>query len=162
NDFLEVQLLDDDGPRFRQLAANLKTGAIYKVSAANPPIKKPAGEWHRVHIRVEGPRVVVKFDGVPVNYINAEHHRKLLGSFLEKKQGRVALQIMAGVVEFKNIRLRELKKDPPGGAVDPNPFNRLRRASIPPDKRNAPKEIVAILGDSQREKQGILSMALHP
>ncbi len=56
----EVQIEDEEDDWHR-------TGAIYSISKATAKPSKPTGEWNVMEIALDGPRTVVKLNGVVVN-----------------------------------------------------------------------------------------------
>jgi hypothetical protein len=62
--------------------------------------EKPAGEWNRYHITVDGDRVVLKVNGELVNE----------GTGAEVVPGRIGLQSEGTPIEFRNIRLIPIPK----------------------------------------------------
>jgi hypothetical protein len=64
-------------------------------------VQKPAGEWQSYDITVQGPRVEVKLNGTVVTTAEG----------LADVAGYVGIQGEGGQLEFKNIRIKELKGD---------------------------------------------------
>lgn len=63
------------------------------------------GAWHTFHVRVEGPRVTVQFDGKPVlDYTDASEN--------PLTTGHIGLQMNGGKVEFRNVYLKPLGGQP--------------------------------------------------
>jgi hypothetical protein len=65
------------------------------------------GDWNDYEIRAEGPHIVLKVNGTTtVDYTEAEPPEKVA------RRGVIAVQIHSGAsqtVEFRNLRIRELK-----------------------------------------------------
>ncbi len=110
----EIQILDDYGPRWRQLAPNQFTGAIYAAQAPSERVTKPAGEWQTMRIRLDGRQAAVWVNGQQVIDANldelARKHPGIPG--LKRERGYIGLQHHSSVVYFRNLRIREL--DSPG------------------------------------------------
>jgi hypothetical protein len=111
--FLEIQILDDKNP-FQVGGAfkpNLATGSVFRYAGPARPAKAPAGEWNRMLIRMEGTQIEVSVNGDPITRANLNDFQDLFARSpgLAREKGRVGLQTWKSVVEFKNIRLRELK-----------------------------------------------------
>lgn len=73
------------------------TGAIVEVA---PPLvaQKAAGKWNTMEIRAEGNHLVVTFNGTKtVDVMNSKY-----------ATGPIALQYGAGVVKFRNVKVRTL------------------------------------------------------
>jgi hypothetical protein len=107
---LEVQLLDDEHPRYRTLQAWQYTGSIYHVAAAARGHLEPAGRWNALEIRAEGPRVVVTLNGATVVDDRLDRHPELEQEHpgLGRRQGLIGLQSHNGRVEFRNLRVKDL------------------------------------------------------
>jgi len=153
-DFPEVQLLDDNAPAFVNLGPKVKTGAIWQQIAPNPAPLAPPDQWHRLRLKVDGKHVQVAVNGQQV--IDNELSKAPATS------GRIVLQLGPPRVEFKNIRVRDLTKStkvvPPTIIPARSAFDSLKREDSPPhelaaagdgDPAKAPKELVAIIGDSR-------------
>jgi hypothetical protein len=63
------------------------------------------GEWHSFHVRVEGPKVIVSFDGKPVLEYTDATEKPL-------KTGHIGLQMNGGKIEFRNVYLKPLGTQP--------------------------------------------------
>ena len=63
------------------------------------------GDWHSYHVRVEGPRVLVKFDGEQVLEYSDTTPNPLT-------TGHIGLQMNGGKIEFRNVFLRPLGSQP--------------------------------------------------
>lgn len=111
---MEIQLLDDGHPRYRTIKDWQRTGAIYHVAPPRPGFLKPVGEWNRMEIRAEGPRVVIRLNGEMVVDDRLDRHPELAAEHtgLARKDGRIGLQSHNGRVEFRAIRVKELRSAP--------------------------------------------------
>ena len=107
---MEIQILDDGHPRYRDIKSWQKTGALYHVA---PPVGgqlRPVGEWNRLEIRLQGVGLVIKLNGMKVVDDRLDSHPELEKehSGLRRKSGLIGLQSHNGRVEFRKIRVREL------------------------------------------------------
>jgi hypothetical protein len=98
----EVQLYDDKGLK---LAKN-STGALYGQIAPSSDATKPAGEWNAIDIECQGPRIRVAINGVKVIDVDQSESEKLK---IKPLQGYVSLQSHSRQVEFRCVRIREIK-----------------------------------------------------
>ena len=64
--FVEIQLIDDDAAKFKDLRPNCRNGAIFSLVAPSPVPFAPAELWNTVRLRTQGQRVQVTFNGVQV------------------------------------------------------------------------------------------------
>lgn len=121
----EMQILDDAGhPDGR----NPKTsaGANYGLHAPAEDVARPAGEWNQARIVVRGPRVEHWLNGVRiVSYeLWSDDWRRLVGASKFGKwpdygmapSGHVGLQDHGDPVWFRNVKIRESARRPPGEA----------------------------------------------
>lgn len=111
---LEVAI-DDTG------AAGLHdTGAIYDLSPPTANVMRPVGQWNRLELTVNDPRVVVEINGQTVNRLNlddwTEPNRRPDGSEHKfdivyrdhPRRGYIGLQDHGGDCWYKNIKLLPL------------------------------------------------------
>lgn len=61
---IEIQLLDDNHPKWKKDANYLKNGSIYGHLAPLAFPAKPAGEWNRMTITAKGKKIVASINGV--------------------------------------------------------------------------------------------------
>lgn len=107
---LEIQVLDDYGPKWADLRPNQYTGAIYAAEAPSKRATKPAGQWQSMRVRLDGRRCAVWVNGEQVVDADldalAEKHPNLRG--LKRDKGYIGLQNHSSPVSYRNIRIREL------------------------------------------------------
>lgn len=111
---MEIQILDDGHPRYAKLEPYQYTGSIYHVIAPSARASKPAGEWNALEIRAVGRRVAVVLNGRKV--VDADLDKPLKDPAVAKehpgltrKTGRIGLQSHTDRVEFRNLRIKEIK-----------------------------------------------------
>jgi len=109
---MEIQLLDETHPRYKDIQPWQRTGAIYHVTAPRAGHLKPTGEWNAMEIRAEGPHVVVTLNGVKVVDGRLDAHRELEAEHtgLRRTEGLIGVQSHNGRVEFRDMRLKEIAK----------------------------------------------------
>ncbi len=111
---MEIQILDDFHPKYAKLDFYQYTGSIYHVVPPARRTSKPAGQWNAMTIRARGPEVQVALNGVTIVDANLERSRKNAAVAKEhpglaRTTGLVGLQSHTDRVEFRNIRIKELK-----------------------------------------------------
>ncbi len=111
---MEIQILDDHHPQYAKLDFYQYTGSIYHVVAPTQRASKPAGQWNALEIRAEGRQVVVVLNGKKI--VDADLDRLLKDPAVAKEHtglgrttGRIGLQSHTDRVEFRNLRIKELK-----------------------------------------------------
>jgi hypothetical protein len=114
--------IDDSAPR----AGYTDTGALYDLAKPTKNAMKPAVEWNRMALTVDGQKVTVEVNGEVVNRVD-------LGKFTEKnrrpdgsehkfdeafkdhpRKGYIGLQDHGSPAWFKNIKLKPLPPSRPG------------------------------------------------
>ncbi len=111
---MEIQILDDHHPRYAKLDFYQYTGSVYHVVAPNRRAGKPAGQWNEMHIRAKGREIVVVLNGKKI--VDANLERWLQDPAVAKEHpglaraaGRIGLQSHTDRVEFRNLRIKEIK-----------------------------------------------------
>jgi Domain of Unknown Function (DUF1080) len=108
---MEIQILDDNDPKYEKLKPFQYTGSVYGVVAPERGHTKPPGEWNALEIKAAGSKVTVKVNGATVvdadltKYPDsASEHPGIL-----RKDGYIGLQSHSDPVEFRNIQIKELR-----------------------------------------------------
>ena len=116
---IEFQILDNAHPMYADLKPYQYHGSVYGCVPAKLPHLKPVGEWNREEITANGTRLACTLNGVAI--VDADIQpildsgetmdgRGIKGHpGLLRKQGRIALLGHGDRVEFRNLRIRELK-----------------------------------------------------
>jgi hypothetical protein len=115
---MEIQILDDDHPRYKGLDYYQYTGSLYHVVPPKRHVTKPAGQWNAMEIRCEGRRLVVLVNGVKVVDEDLDRLREDKAVAKEhpglaRTTGRLGLQSHSERVEFRRLRVKELKPAAP-------------------------------------------------
>lgn len=63
------------------------------------------GDWHSFHVKVDGPKIVVQFDGKQVLDFTDQTEKPL-------ETGHIGLQMNGGKIEFRNVYLKPLGETP--------------------------------------------------
>jgi hypothetical protein len=107
---MEIQILDDDHPRYKGIKPWQLTGSIYHVAAAESGHLKPTGEWNALQIRALGPQIVVTLNGAKIVDDQIDKHPELEKehSGLLRKSGRIGLQSHDGRVEFRRLQIQKI------------------------------------------------------
>lgn len=107
-DGIEIQLLDDEGKKWKDLKPDQFTGAIYAVVAPSKRATKPAGQWQTMRILCVGRKCQVWVNSEPIidadlDKLAATHGDKVPG--LKRNRGLIGFQNHGDPVSFRNIRL---------------------------------------------------------
>ena len=107
---LEIQVLDDYGPKWKNLKPVQFTGSIYAVQAPSSRVTKKAGEWQSMRIRCNGNQCCVWINGkciIDANLSKLVPKAKNVTG-LKRTQGFIGLQNHASPVYFRNIQIKRL------------------------------------------------------
>ena len=112
---MEIQILDNSAPRYKNLKPQQYHGSIYGVVAAKRGHLKPVGEWNSEEIRCEGPNVKVTLNGTVIVEADISQPHEFMHKRghpgLKNKEGYIGFLGHGSPVEFRNIRIRRLKGD---------------------------------------------------
>ncbi|MBL8216926.1 MAG: DUF1080 domain-containing protein [Bryobacterales bacterium] len=110
---MELQLLDDGHEKYKgKIKSEQHTGSIYDVIPARTGFQKPAGEWNEEEVTADGSRIKVKLNGVYIidaNLDSVQEAAVLKRHYgLKNQKGHVGFLGHGTLVEFRNIRIKEL------------------------------------------------------
>ena len=111
---MEIQVLDDNGKDYKgKLRPAQYHGSIYDVVPAKQGSLKPTGEWNSEEITAKGRRVTVKVNGNTVVDANLDDVKDAAvlkkHPGLARTSGHIGLLGHGTRVEFRNLRVKELK-----------------------------------------------------
>lgn len=111
-DGIEIQILDN--PRYEgKLRPTQYHGSVYDVAAAKLGALKPVGQWNEQEIVCQGRRITVTVNGKALVDVNLDDIKdptvleKHPG--LQRDSGHIGLLGHGSRVEFRNLRVKELK-----------------------------------------------------
>jgi hypothetical protein len=108
----ELQILDNEHPKYAKLDPRQYTGSAYGMSAARRGYDRPAGEWNFMLVTVQGPTIQVELNGVQIldtdlsqvtTYMNKRPH-----SGKDLKEGHFGFCGHNDAVAFRAIAIKEL------------------------------------------------------
>ncbi len=116
---MEIQILDDNDPKYAKIDFYQYTGSVYHVVPPTRRAGKPAGQWNAMTVRADGRRVTVTVNGKKVVDADLDWYRRDPAVAREhpglaRAAGRIGLQSHTDRVEFRRIRVKELKPSPRG------------------------------------------------
>ncbi|HWH72433.1 MAG TPA: DUF1080 domain-containing protein [Candidatus Sulfotelmatobacter sp.] len=122
---LEIQILDDHSPKWAQAPKNWQCGAAFGHQPPTKGVVKKPGEWNRMTLLCQGPKIVVVLNGERINEIDLTRFTSAtknpdgteVPAWLTKRslaslatKGRIGLQGKhAGApIFFRNVRIQAL------------------------------------------------------
>jgi hypothetical protein len=118
----EYQMLDDGDPMYKNLKPAQFSGSLYDLIPATNIRLKPVGEFNSSRIIVSGKHAEHWLNGIKVveyefgsqvleEAYKSSKFNKIPG-FHEKRKAHIILQNHSDAAWFRNIKIREIKKDP--------------------------------------------------
>ncbi len=112
---MEIQILDDTHEKYKGWLKDYQHhGSIYGVVPAKTGFRKPAGEWNSEEIMADGSRIKVTLNGHVIVDADLDKIEKAADGKehpgLHNKTGRIGFLGHGDRVEFRNIRIKEIKK----------------------------------------------------
>ena len=110
---IELQVLDDSGSQYQTLQPFQYHGSVYGVVAAKRGSQKPVGEWNTQEVVCDGRKIKVTLNGTVIVDANLDDVKdpKVLEAHpgLARKTGHIGFLGHGTRVEFRNVRVKELK-----------------------------------------------------
>ncbi|QIL40205.1 DUF1080 domain-containing protein [Pedobacter sp. HDW13] len=111
---MELQILDNEAPIYKDLHVYQYHGSIYGTIPAKRGFLKPVGEWNYEEVVVNGPKIKVVLNGTVIldaditdaRKNGAADHKPHPG--LLRDSGHIGFLGHGSPVEFRNIRIKEL------------------------------------------------------
>ncbi|UCE41155.1 MAG: DUF1080 domain-containing protein [Candidatus Aminicenantes bacterium] len=112
---MELQILDNSAEKYKDLKPYQYHGSIYGVVPAKRGYLRPVGQWNEQEVLADNRRVSVKLNGVVIVDVDIEKAstpetmdgRDHPG--LKREKGHIGFLGHGSRVEFRNIRVKELK-----------------------------------------------------
>ena len=112
---MELQILDNTAHIYKDLKPYQYHGSIYGVVPAMRGYLRPVGEWNQQEVIANGTRITVKLNGVTI--VDADIKEAIeKGTIdgrdhpgLKRTKGHIGFLGHGSHVEFRNIRIKELK-----------------------------------------------------
>lgn len=111
---MELQILDNDAPVYKDLHVYQFHGSIYGVSPAKRGFLKPTGQWNYQEVIVQGPKIKVILNGTTIldaDITDARKNGALDGKShpgLLRDSGHIGFLGHGSPVKFRNIRVKDL------------------------------------------------------
>ncbi|MBK7601244.1 MAG: DUF1080 domain-containing protein [Acidobacteria bacterium] len=110
---MEIQILDDQHEKYKgKIRSEQHHGSVYDVIPARTGFLKAAGEWNSEEIMMTGSRIRVTLNGVIIldSDLNIVKEPEVLKKHpgLKRSSGHIGFLGHNSLVEFRNIRIRQL------------------------------------------------------
>lgn len=111
---MEIQILDNDAPEYKDLHPYQYHGSIYGVVPAKRGYLKPVGQWNSEEIIAKGPKIKVILNGTVItdaDITEARENGTMDGKQhpgLKRDKGHIGFLGHGSVVRFRNIRVKDL------------------------------------------------------
>jgi hypothetical protein len=109
---MEIQILDDGHPNYKNLQPYQVHGSIYGVAPAKRGLLKPTDQWNYEEIVADGPRIKVTLNGTVITDADLskikdtmDHHQH---PGLHNAKGYIGWLGHGDPVAFRNVRIKEL------------------------------------------------------
>ena len=114
---MEIQILDDTAPKFKDLKVAQFHGSLYAIAAARQGFLKPVGEWNQERVTVMGTALKVELNGEIILRVNLDEMSAKFPKHegLKRRAGHIAWLGHGDRVAFRNINISEL---PPAADED--------------------------------------------
>ncbi|HVM88967.1 MAG TPA: DUF1080 domain-containing protein [Puia sp.] len=113
---MEIQVLDNEAPMYKDLHVYQYHGSVYGVIPAKRGYLLPTGEWNKEEIIAKGNKIKVTLNGTVIldgdikkaskNFTETLDHKEHPG--LSRKSGHIGFLGHGDVVRFRNMRLKKL------------------------------------------------------
>jgi hypothetical protein len=109
-DGMEIQILDDGDEQYATLKPTQYTGSIYDIVPARRGATKSPGEWQQMVISCHADHIVVTLNGTVIVDERLDNFPDKVAGHpgMNSRSGYIGLQNHASIVDFRNIRVREL------------------------------------------------------
>lgn len=109
---MEIQILDDSDPKYKDLKPYQLHGSIYGVVPAKQGSLKPAGQWNSEEIVADGGHIKVTVNGMVVTDADISKIDKTIDGLdhpgLHNPTGYIGWAGHGDPVQFRNVRIKEL------------------------------------------------------
>ncbi len=109
----EVQILDDDAPKYRKLDPRQYNGSVYGMAPAHRGYLRPVGEWNFMEVTVRGPTVQVELNGTRIVDADVSKVTSFMGDKphpgKDRTSGHFGFCGHSDPVAFRNVQIKSLK-----------------------------------------------------
>ena len=109
----EVQILDDDSPKYLKLDARQYNGSAYGMVPAHRGYLRPVGEWNFMEVVARGPTLMVELNGARILDTDLSEITEFMGKRphpgKDRTSGHFGFAGHNDPVAFRNIQIKSLK-----------------------------------------------------
>ncbi len=122
----ELQVLDDDHPRFANLDPRQYHGSVYGQVAAHRGYLRPAGTWNYQEVTVKGSTITVELNGTRIVDADLEQVTELMYdrerfSGRNRTRGHFGFAGHNDPVQFRNLSIKALESPSQASDCDTKP-----------------------------------------
>mgnify|MGYP003945725519 CR=1 FL=1 len=113
---MELQILDNEAPIYKDLHIYQYHGSVYGVMPAKRGFLKPTGEWNYQEVIVKGPKIKIILNGTVIldgDLTEARKNGTVDGQShpgIFRNSGHIGFLGHGSPVQFRNIRVKDLSK----------------------------------------------------
>ncbi len=128
---MEIQILDHDHPTYNGIKPYQAHGSVYGIIPAERGYLKPTGEWNQEEIKIDGRWVTVTLNGhvITDGHLDRARMPKTLDGRnhpgAARPIGHLGFLGHGHPVAFRNLKVKELNKEPKRDNVPPAGFTAL-------------------------------------
>ena len=106
---MEIQILDNSDPKYKDLKDYQFNGSLYTLAPAKPNGLKPVGEWNHEKVSVSGSSLTVELNGEMILRANLDDLslRNPKHAGVKRRAGQIAFLGHGDRVAFRNIQIAE-------------------------------------------------------
>ena len=112
----EIQLLDDEDPKYAKLDPRQYTGAVYGMAAPQRGYNRPLGDWNFIEVEVRGPKIVVELNGTRIVSSDVSQITSFMNDLPHPGKdlpgGAVGFAGHRDPVAFRSVRIKPLNAEP--------------------------------------------------
>ena len=110
---MEIQVLDNTAEKYAKLKPYQYHGSVYGIQPAKRGFLKPVGEWNSEEIKAQGSHITVTLNGTVITDVDLSKIDKPMDGKehpgMREKQGYIGFMGHGCQIEFRNIKIKELK-----------------------------------------------------
>lgn len=108
----EIQILDNEHPKYAQLDPRQYCGSAYGMIAAHRGFLRPVGEWNFYDVTVKGPQITVELNGTQILHGDLSQVSEFMNNTphpgKDRPAGKFGFAGHSDPVSFRQVHLRKL------------------------------------------------------